>query len=288
VRVNTDGTVDVLTAACDLGTGATTALSQIAADTLDVPLAAVRIPPVDTATTAFDSGAAASRTLYRAGRAVYDAAARVRDEILEHAGSMLEVAAADLELRDGTVAVRGAPARSLPMRAVLRDAMFAGRAFLAAAQAPQVNAPTAAVQLAQVDVDPESGQVFLRRLIAVQDVGRAVNPGIVEGQITGAAFQGIGYALTEDLVVDRSTGEVLTGTFMDYRLPTVVDGPRVEVHILEFPDPTGPYGAKGVGEPGVILPAPAIANAVLDAVGVSVTELPITAERVWQAIQNRS
>jgi xanthine dehydrogenase molybdenum-binding subunit len=121
----------------------------------------------------------------------------------------------------------------------------------------------------------------------VQDVGRAVNPGIVEGQIAGAAYQGLGYALTEDLVVDRTTGEVLTGTFMDYRLPTVADGPRVEAHMLEFPDPDGPFGAKGAGEASIILPAPAVANAVLDAVGVSMTELPITAERVWQALALR-
>jgi xanthine dehydrogenase molybdenum-binding subunit len=287
VRVNFDATVDVLTAACDLGTGAATTIAQIAADALGVPLGSVRIPPVDTAMTAYDSGAFASRTLYRAGKAVHDAAVVVRAQVLAHAGGMLEAEAADLDLSDGVVSVRGAPAKSLPVVDVLRDAMYAGCAFIGSAQAPQTTAPTAAVHFAVVDVDPESGQVHVRRLVAVQDVGRAVNPGIVEGQIAGAAYQGLGYALTEDLVVDRTTGEVLTGTFMDYRLPTVADGPRVEAHMLEFPDPDGPFGAKGAGEASIILPAPAVANAVLDAVGVSMTELPITAERVWQALALR-
>jgi putative selenate reductase molybdopterin-binding subunit len=123
------------------------------------------------------------------------------------------------------------------------------------------------------------------RLVTAQDVGRAINPGVVVGQIQGAAHQGIGYALTEALLVDGETGSVLNGTFMEYRLLTSFDAPSSEVIIVERPDASGPFGAKGVAELGIIPTAPAIANAVLHATGVSVTELPLTPERVFAALR---
>jgi xanthine dehydrogenase molybdenum-binding subunit len=123
------------------------------------------------------------------------------------------------------------------------------------------------------------------RLVAVQDVGTAVNPTIVEGQIEGAAHQGLGYALSEDLVVDPDTGAALTGSYMDYRLLGVADGPVIEPIVVEHADPTGPFGAKGAGEPSIILTAPAIANAIYRATGASLTRLPMTPERVLEALR---
>ena len=157
--------------------------------------------------------------------------------------------------------------------------------FTGEGEAPSVGARSACAQLAEVEVDPETGQVDVLRLVAVQEVGRAINPAIVEGQIEGGVYQGLGYALTEDLLADPDSGALLTGTFMDYRIPTVKDGPRVETVVIEMPDDEGPFGAKGVAEPSIILTAPAIANAILAAAGVCPTTLPMTPERVYAALR---
>jgi xanthine dehydrogenase molybdenum-binding subunit len=284
VLVNDDGSIDVLSAACDLGTGVRTTLAQIAADAYGVPLEAVRVSEPDTATTPFDSGAFASRSLYRNGQAVQRAATQAREKLLAWAGELLEAAPADLELADGRVAVRGAPRRGIALPELLLKALFEGRDLHGHGQAPPAAAPTSAAQFAEVEVDTETGQVRVLRLVAVQDVGRAINPTIVEGQIQGGAHQGLGYALSEALVVDPSTGAALTGSFMDYRLLTLADGPLVEAIMVERPDPTGPFGAKGVGEPSIIITAPAIANAIRDATGATVTRLPMTPEVVHRAI----
>jgi xanthine dehydrogenase molybdenum-binding subunit len=262
-----------------------TTLAQIAADSIGVSLEAVRVSQADTATTPFDSGAFASRSLYRNGQAVQRAAAQCRDKILAYAGELLEAAAQDLELREGRIAVRGAPRRGVELERVLRRAMFEGRDLHGHGTTPLTSAPTSAAQFAEVEVDVETGQVRVLRLVAVQDVGQAINPAIVEGQIQGGAHQGIGYALSEALVLDESTGATLTGSFMDYRLLTIADGPLIEPIMVEHPDPTGPFGAKGAGEPSIIVTAPAIANAIRDATGASVRLLPMTAEVVHRAIR---
>jgi xanthine dehydrogenase molybdenum-binding subunit len=284
VQVNDDGSVDVLSAACDLGTGVATALAQVAADSLGVPVEAVRVSATDTAVTPFDSGAFASRSLYRNGEAVQRAATQARGRILAYAGEVLEAAPADLELVDGRVQVQGAPSRHIALPELLLRGLFEGRDLSGHGQTPISAAPTSAAQFAEVEVDTQTGQVRVLRLVAVQDVGRAVNPAIVEGQMQGAAHQGLGYALSEELVIDPGTGAALTGSFMDYRLLTVADGPLVETIIVEHPDPTGPFGAKGAGEPSIILTAPAVANAVRAATGVTVADLPMTAEAVHRAL----
>jgi xanthine dehydrogenase molybdenum-binding subunit len=284
VLVSDDGSFDVLSAACDLGTGVSTTLAQIAAEELGVPLEAVRVSAPDTATTPFDAGAFASRSLYRNGQAVQRAAAEARGKILAFAGEVLEAAPADLELAAGRVAVRGAPHKGIGLGKLLLQGLFEGRDLHGHGQTPRTAAPTSAAQFAEVEVDTETGQVRVLRLVAVQDVGRAINPTIVEGQIQGGAHQGLGYALSEALVVDSSTGATLTGSFMDYRLLTVADGPLVEAILVEHPDATGPFGAKGVGEPSIIITAPAIANAIRDATGATVSRLPMTPETVHRAI----
>jgi xanthine dehydrogenase molybdenum-binding subunit len=285
VKPNEDGSVDVLTAACDLGTGVSTTLAQIAAEVLGISISQVRMSPTDTAVTPFDSGAFASRSLYRAGEAVRLAAQTSRARILDYAAELLEVRSDDLLLADAAVVVKGAPTRRMPLGEVMHRGLMGGRDFRGDGDVPNTGARSAAAQVAEVEVDLESGQVQVKRLVAVHDVGRAINPTLVEGQIEGGVYQGLGYALSEDLVIDPDTGATLTGTFMDYRMPTASDGPRVETVVLEIPDPTGPFGAKGVGEPSIILAAPAVANAVLDALGVCPTTLPMTPERVYDAIR---
>jgi xanthine dehydrogenase molybdenum-binding subunit len=286
VHVNQDGTVNVATAAPDLGTGVRTTLAQICAEVLGVPLSSVTISDTDTAVTPYESGAHASRSLYRAGQAVQRAAMDARAKILDYAGEVLEADATDLEIGDGRVGIRGT-SRGIALMGLLRQALLAGKDFHGYGQAPATGAATCAAQFAVVEIDRVTGQVRVIRLVAVQEVGRAINPTVVEGQIEGGAQQGLGYALCEQLVLDESTGAALNGNFMDYRLMTVADGPLVESIVLEHPDPTGPFGAKGVGEPSIILPAPAVANAIAHATGGAVvTDLPMTAERVHWALQH--
>ena len=279
-----DGSVHLSTAAIDLGTGIRTTLAQICADALGVPLETIHLGPTDTDVTPYESGAFASRSLYRNGQAVEAAARRLRDDLLEFAGGLLEIDPRDLEVRDGVVAARGAPDRRVALPILLRKALHAGREFHAHATAPPVNTPSFSAQFAEVEVDTETGEVSVLRMLAVQDVGRAINPTIVEGQIQGAVHQGLGYALSETMVLDTETGTLLNGTFMDYRVLTSADSPPIDVLLVEEPDPTGPFGAKGVGEPSIVITAPAVANAILDAIGTAPTHLPMTPERVLEAL----
>jgi CO/xanthine dehydrogenase Mo-binding subunit len=149
-------------------------------------------------------------------------------------------------------------------------------------------APAWAAQFAEIVVDTETGVVEVARIVSSQDVGRAINPAIVSGQIAGAVAQGIGFALHEDLSADPHTGTVRTGSLMDYTIPTAADVPAIDVVVVEEPDPTGPFGARGAGEPAITLTAPAIANAVLDALGAAPTSLPLTPARVRAVAATRS
>lgn len=281
VRINEDASVDVFSGACDLGTGISTTLTQIAAEVLQLRPDSVRVTLSDTALTPFDSGAFSSRSLFRAGRATAMAAEQARDKVLAYAAGLLEVSTQDLEIGGGKVSVMGVPGRSLDLVEVLHRGLMERQDFNGQAEAPAVGARSACAQFAEVEVDLSTGCVEVIRLVAIQECGRAINPTIVEGQIEGGVYQGLGYALMEDMRFDDDTGSLLTGTFMDYRMPTVCDGPRIEPIIIEMPDAEGPYGAKGVAEPSIILTAPAVANAILDAIGECPTVLPMTPERVF-------
>jgi xanthine dehydrogenase molybdenum-binding subunit len=285
VRLTPDGTVLLVTAAADLGTGIRTTLAQVCADTLGQPVAAVAVSENDTDVTPYDSGAFASRTLFRAGLAVRAAGDDLRGRILAQASAMLEIAPGDLELVPGAVVPKGAPERALGLDAIVRAALHDGRELSGQGDAPAVTAPSFAAAFAIVEVDTETGQVAVERVVLAQDVGRAINPAIVSGQIRGAAHQGLGYALTEGLVIDGESGTVLNGTFMDYRLLTSADTPPIDVLLIEEAAPTGPFGARGAGEPGIVVTAPAIANAILHAVGAAPTETPFTPQRVLAALE---
>jgi xanthine dehydrogenase molybdenum-binding subunit len=285
VKVNPDGSVNVYCGVPDLGTGTRTTLAQLAAEVLSVPVEAVTVVLGDTSVTPFDIGSHASRTLYVTGNGVIQACLDARDQMLKLAGDILEADPQDLRLEDGRIFVAGSRDRGVRVSEVARTAYFKRRIQIyGRGAAPQTNAVPYGAQFAQVAVDTETGQVRVERFVAVHDVGRAINPTIVEGQIEGAILQGIGYALYEDLPVDHTSGSPLATTWMDYKVPTVFEVPEVRVILVEEPDPTGPFGAKGVGEPGIVPTAAAVANAVYDAVGVRVTELPITPEKVLRAL----
>ena len=300
VKLNEDGTVGLVTAATDIGTGAVaTGVVQILADVLGIAPADVIVHPPDTDAAAFDGGAQGSRTVFNVGNAVRRATADVREQVLDHAAELFEAAPDDLVIEDGEVLVRGAPQKRVSLAEVARAALERGGPVMASRSAvstpvpvdprsmtgaffTHLNAPTFHVHLAEVEVDPATGQVEIVRYVVAQDVGRAINPSAIEGQVHGGVAQGIGYALYENIHLEA--GHVLERDLESYRLPGPADVPRIETLLLEHPHPDGPFGAKGVGEPPVVPVAAAIANAVSDAIGRPINRLPITPFEVLAAI----
>jgi CO/xanthine dehydrogenase Mo-binding subunit len=297
VKLDDFGRVTLITGASEIGQGSETVLAMIVAETLGVPLERVDVINSDTSVRPWDVGTHASRTTFVAGNAARLAAEKVRTQLLDMAAAQLDEPAAALGVKGGWVFVRRDPQRRVQYDAVARAGHFrdGGRVLVAEAfydppttmldkdfQGNVSAAYTAAFQAALVDVDPESGRVVVRRVVSAHDVGRALNPAAAEGQVHGGVHMGLGYALSEKLVVER--GQVLTQTFMDYAVFKADDMPEIVVRLIESVDAEGPFGAKGLGESGVIPVAAAIRNAIKDAIGVRFTELPITPERVLAAL----
>jgi carbon-monoxide dehydrogenase large subunit len=289
VRVEPDGSVRCTTSFPSQGQGHATTIAQIIADRLGVPLERVRVEPTDTRVAPLGSGTFGSRGAVAIGGTVTIATERLRPKIQRLAAHLLEAAAADVVLEHGRAYVRGFPERGVMLAEIARAA-YAPTAAMSAGGEPGLEAtvyfdppgPTfsGAVHVAMVEVDPDTGRVAIPRYVVVEDCGPVVNPTIVEGQIHGAVAQGIGEALLERIVHDE-TGQLLTGTLMDYALPKAVDVPSFEIGHLETPSPTMPGGIKGMGEGGTIGAPAALGNAVADAVaplGVAVTALPIAIE----------
>jgi aerobic carbon-monoxide dehydrogenase large subunit len=285
VRLDASGHATVATGACSQGQGHETSFAQIAADALGIPLEWVTVVGGDTAAIPFGVGTFASRSAVNAGSSIHEASGRVREKIVTAAAALLEAAPADIEVADGTVSVRGAPGSATPLANVIRAAIptFAK---------PGVTSPdfeatvyhhqptvtyTNAVHVAVVEVDSGTGAVRLLRYLVAHDCGKLINPVIVEGQIHGGVAQGVGGGLLEEMVYDEQA-QLLTGTFMDYLVPTAMELPAIETVHLEYPSPRNPLGIKGIGEGGAISPPAAIANAVEDALspwGVRVTRTPL-------------
>jgi carbon-monoxide dehydrogenase large subunit len=289
VRVEDDGRVECRLSFPSQGQGHATTAAQLAADQLGVALDRVRVRQTDTAAAPAGTGTFASRGAVAQAGAVGAAAAAVRGKILAMAAGALEASPADLELGDGRASVRGAPDRGVSLGELARLARAPARPDGAdrALEATQVFDPpgpafSGAVHVAVVEVDPETGQVAVRGYTVVEDCGPVINPVIVQGQIHGALAQGIGEALGERLVYDDS-GQLLSGTLMDYAVPAATALPSFAIGHIETPSPLTPGGYKGMGEGGTIGAPPAIANAVADAVGplgVAITSLPILPERL--------
>jgi aerobic carbon-monoxide dehydrogenase large subunit len=289
VSVEADGTVRCLLSFSSQGQGHATTAAQVVADKLGVPLEQVVVVQPDTDETPGGSGTFASRGAVALSGAAGGAAVTLRKKVLDLAGGLLEVSPADLELRRGRVTVRGMPDRGVSLAEVARGAGTAGLEVTERFDPP---GPTfsGAVHVASVEVDAGTGRVAVRRYVVVEDCGPVINPVIVEGQIHGAVAQGIGEALGERLVYDDS-GQLLTGSLMDYALPAAADLPSFTLGHLETPSPLTPGGHKGMGEGGTIGAPAAIANAVADAVrplGVAVTSLPILAAALIDARGTRN
>jgi xanthine dehydrogenase molybdenum-binding subunit len=298
VRMDDFGKVSLITGATEIGQGSETVLAMIVAETLGVPVDRVEVVNSDTAIKPWDVGVHASRTTFIAGNAARLAAEKLRADLLAMAAEQLEEPAERLDAKGGHVFVRDEPQRRLPYDRVVRSGHFraGGRTLVAEAF---YDPPTSmldkdlhgnvsatygfAAQAVLLDVEEATGMVRVRRMVSAHDVGRALNPAAAEGQIHGGIHMGLGYALSEKLVVRE--GQILTASFMDYALIRADEMPEIIVRFVESVDQEGPFGAKGLGESGVIPVSAAVANAIKDAIGVRFTELPITSERVYQAMR---
>ncbi len=300
VKVDDFGRVTVVTGSSEIGQGMDAALTQIVAETLGVAPEHVRVVNGDTAIAPWDVGVHASRTTFVAGKAAMLAAQEARRQIIATACELLDVHPDRLEVRDGVVFDRDDPERGLPLDKVVRARHFRpdGRVIMGTGWYDPPNemvgedlhgnisaAYSFGAHAAEVEVDLETGRVRVLRVLAAHDVGRAINPMLVEGQVEGGIAMGLGYALSERLQVEQ--GRPANGSYREYGLPTALDVPKVETVLIETHDPEGPFGAKGVGEMGVPPVAAAVANAIFDAVGVRINRLPITPERIWEALQEK-
>jgi len=290
VRMDVSGRAVVATGAASQGQGQETSFAQVAADALGIPIEWVTVIGGDTAAIPFGIGTFASRSAVNAGSSILVAAEQVKGKLAAAAGALLEAAAADVEIADGMASVRGAPGSAVPLARVIQAALptFARPGAVAADFEATVyhHQPTvtytSAVHVAHVDVDTGTGAVRLLRYVVAHDCGKLINPTIVEGQIHGGVAQGVGGGLLEEMVYD-SEGQLLTGTFMDYLVPTAMELPAIETAHLEYPSPRNPLGIKGIGEGGAISPPAAIANAVEDALApfdVIVTRAPLGPSQV--------
>lgn len=302
VKVNPDGSVTLLIGAVEMGTGAaTTAVAQICAERLGVGLADVQVLTSDSETIPADFGTYGSRVTTLAGNAVTLACEQVREQVLRYAAETLGVDAGTLTLGGGRVFVTDDPSRGVTLGEVALSALFRdrdGRQILAMAHYdapcdlpdPETGVGDFAqsysfgVHAVEVAVDPETGQVRVERFVAVTDCGNVINPALAESQVEGGAAQGLGYALMEDLVCDTD-GQVLNPRLSGYRIPTATEMPPITALWVETDDPRGPYGAKGLGEMGLVPTAAAVSNAIHDATGARLVDIPMTPERVLAAMR---
>lgn len=286
IKINDDGSFNLLVGATDLGTGSDTVLGQIAAEVLGVPLNDILVYSSDTDVTPFDVGAYASSTTYISGMAVMKAAETTRLRITSRAARLLEVDDPEtIELRDRRA---WAPdGRSISIGDVALNALHTKdqeQIMGTASHVSPASPPPFAAQFAEVEVDTETGEVSVTKLVTAVDCGVPINPITASGQVEGAMAQALGYAICEEMVLDPS-GKPITDRFGPYWIMRADDMPPTEVYFVQTMEPTGPFGAKSVAEIPIDGIAPAVRNAILDAVGVAINAIPLTPERVWNALQ---
>ena len=288
VRLNPDGTFDLMTGTHDLGTGTKTVMTQIAAEELGVAMDRIRITIGDTLTCPYSLLSAGSLTVPSVGPAVRAAANDAKRQILDIAGTILDADPQALTIADGAITGASDPSRSITMDEVahrMGNYMVIGKG----ARGPNpddVSVNTFGAQFADVEVDTDTGEITVLQIVAAHELGRVLNPLTLSSQIEGGVFQGFGLAVMEERIMDRSTGRFVNPNLTDYRLPTALDVPRVTSLFIGPPDErSNNTGAKGAGEPPIIPPAAAIVNAVYNATGVRMREVPLTRQRVLTALE---
>ena len=300
IKLNEDGKALILSGEGECGQGAHTAMCQIAAEELGIRVEDVEISRADTDLTTFCLGAFASRLTYVSGNAVKNAATNVKQQLFQQAAEMLEANPEDLISREGRVFVKGVEGKSVTVADVARARLFrhngapivGSGSFDADSVLPdstrfgnESGAYNYGVQAAEVHVDPETGQVRVLNFVIASDCGTVIYPMGAEGQVEGGLAQGIGYALTEGLQFDE--GRPVNPNFSDYRIPSMRDMPPLQHAFADSYEPTGPFGAKGLGELNMDPTAAVINNAIFDAVGVRVKNLPITPEKILKALRDK-
>ncbi len=284
VTVHPDGTATHQSGQVDL-TGTRTTHQQMVADELQIPLEDVTAKVTDTNSSPYTDLTAGSRTTYTMSFATHEACQSVLEQMKAHAAAQMKVEPAEVEYADGAFQVRENREQHMSWREVARLSVrrSTGPVVGRGATVSQPRAPTFGAHLADVEVDPDTGKVSILRYTAFQDVGKAINPQQVEGQMQGGAFQGIGWGLSEYYAHDH--GKLRNPTLLDYRILTALDLPNIDTEIIEVPASAGPYGARGVGEVPIVPPPGALANAIYRAVGVRMYQLPMTPERIFWAMR---
>ena len=302
VQVGQDGGVNVLSGAADIGQGAETVIAQIVAEVLGVSLDIVRVTAADTGVCPLDSGTFGSGVTVRAGNAARIAAESVRKKLFDFVADELEANPEDLVAKGGVIYVTGSPEinitytkalkayqyKDLPMPLIGRSSWMADtKEPTTLFKEPGNFSPSYSfmTQAAEVEVDTTTGKVKVLKMVTAHDCGRAINPMLVEGQLEGSIAGGMGQALYEDVIVEK--GQVMNPSFLDYGFPTTLEQPEMESIDIETDDPVGPFGAKEAGEGTQLSPAPAIVNAIYDAIGVNFNELPVTPEKILKALEEK-
>jgi CO/xanthine dehydrogenase Mo-binding subunit len=301
IKLSDEGTVTLITSALDMGQGAHTAMAQIAAEALGVRMSDINVLSHDTELTPYDLGSWGSRATFMNGNAVLAAARDAKESLVDAAAEMLEADPADIVVEDSKVWVNGSAEKhdlsevvdhtvnehGSPISGIGRFVDHLPEGYtIPTAFAKNIPCFSFGTQTAEVEVDPETGQVTVLKVVAAHETGTTVNQVMAEGQLEGSIAQGIGFALMERLVHDGE-GRIINDRFLDYKIPNIGDVPEMEAYCVESEGTNGPFGAKGIGEPGLVPTAPAIANAIYDAIGVRLHEVPMTREQVLKALKEK-
>lgn len=300
VKIERDGSVTLLTGAADIGQGAETVISQIVAEELGVRLEDIRITAADTEITPLDPGTFGSGVTLRAGNAARMAAQAAKEKLLEAIAEKMEVSPIELEMKNRKIFLKENPDRGFSFEEAIKIYQYSDRPMPIIGRGsyfPPAKEPTTLLredgnfspaysfmtQAAEVEVDTKTGKVKVLKMVTAHDCGKAINPMLVEGQLEGSVVGGMGQALYENVITEK--GQVLNPSFLDYGIPTAMEIPSIESIEVETNDPEGPFGAKESGEGTQLSPAPAIVNAIYDAIGVRFTSLPVTPDKVLEALE---
>ena len=304
IKLNEDGTAHLLVSAQDIGQGSDTVMTQIVAEVLSISPDKITIKTGDTDYTPYEWQTVASRITYSAGRAVYEACQDAKSQLLELAQIKFGIYERDLELKDGYVISKIYSDKKIAIADLALGLTFddgsgihgpiIGRGSFIPPNIRNADKHTGlgehpvaywtyGVQGVEVEVDLETGQTKVLKVASCFDVGKVINPQLIEGQVEGAILQGMGTALLEELMLKN--GKVMNPSFVDYKIPTSGDIPEMIIKFVENPEETGPFGARGVAEPAMVPTAPAIANAIYDATGIRLNTMPMTAEKILSAIK---
>jgi len=286
LKINDDGSFNLLVGATDLGTGSDTVLAQIAAEVVGVGTNDILVYSSDTDMTPFDTGAYASSTTYISGTAVKRAAEEVREQIVHRAALMLGAVEMDIDLYDGSAWApdgRSVSHGDIALSSLHQEAQH--QIMATASYVSPESPPPYAAQFAEIEVDIDTGQVTVLQLVMAVDCGVAINPVTASGQVEGGMVQALGYAHCEEMAYDEN-GRMVNASFGPYKIYQADEMPHLEAILVQTLEPSGPFGAKAVAEIPKDAVAPAIRNAIVNATGIRINQIPFTPERVWRAMQD--